>query len=118
MLAALAAAADAVKQAPEGFDLQSILQSYGVQFGFLAFVLACVAFRKFFVPEWTLRKEEERHAADNAARDERIAHLEDQVQRLQDLTGKELMPALARATDINARFVEEMTARRITEGRG
>lgn len=116
LLAALAAASETIKSS--GADLTSVLTNSLFQYGLLGLFVLCMIFRKFVVPEWVLKSAEERHAAELTARDERIAHLETQVQRLQDLATGELMPALTKAAEINARFVEEMAHRRYAADRG
>jgi uncharacterized protein YpmS len=112
LLAALAAAGESAKSASGGLDIQGLLQSYATQFGVIVLILACLLIRKFVVPEWVFKRDEEQHAKEISTRDERIAQLESQVQRLQDLIASEMMPALTKATEINAKFVEEMAHRR------
>lgn len=83
-----------------------------VQFGFVGFVLVCMTIRKWIVPEWTLRQAEERHAVTVAGKDTEIAALKSQVERLQDVTHNQTLPALLRSAEIVARYNEEAAHKR------
>lgn len=112
---ALVTAADTT-QPVSGGDILSFLQ-----FGVVGLLVVLFMTRKGIVPEWTLRTEEKRAAAERAALIEaatnertelaqRLADKEAQVERLQGIFEEQVLPALWRATEMN-RAYEEFEAR-------
>ena len=87
-----------------------------LQFGLLGLIFLCVILRKFLVPEWTLRQTEERMTAEKEDLAERLAETRQQLDRLQDVFQGQMIPALTRATEINARYNEELQRRRFSRG--
>lgn len=90
-----------------------------IQFGFVGFVLVCMTVRKWIVPEWTLKAAEERHAetverhAETVrSKDAEISALKSQVERLQDVTHHQTLPALLRSAEIVAKYNEEAAHKR------
>ncbi len=88
---------------PVPFDITQILQ-----FGLLGLIFLCLVFRKFVVPEWTLKQAEEKAKADKEELTHRLAETREQLEKLQDVFQDQLIPALTRATEINARYNEEL----------
>lgn len=102
-------AADVLKAPP--FDLWNLLQ-----FGFIGLGLICLAIRKWIVPEWVLKREEERHVKEMAeVRAERDSY-KAQVERLQSVTVEQMIPALTRATEVAAKYNEELAHQRWSQG--
>ncbi len=85
------------------FDITQILQ-----FGLLGLIFLCLVFRKFIVPEWTLKNAEDRHVAEKEELTRRLTETKEQLDRLQDVFQDRMIPALTRATEINARYNEEL----------
>lgn len=98
-----ATAAQASSGSALPFDITQILQ-----FGLLGLIFLCLVFRKFIVPEWTLKQAEDRHAAEKEELSRRLAETREQLDRLQDVFQDRMIPALTRATEINARYNEEL----------
>ncbi len=85
------------------FDITQILQ-----FGLLGLIFLCIVFQKFLVPEWVLRRADADHEKDRAELERRLAETKEQLDRLQDVFQDRMIPALTRATEINARYNEEL----------
>lgn len=96
-----AGAADASPALP--FDITQILQ-----FGLLGLIFLCLVFRKFIVPEWTLKAAEERATAEKDELVRRLGETREQLDKLQDVFQDSMIPALTRATEINSRYTEEL----------
>ncbi len=95
-------------------DLPDITQI--LQFGLLGLIFVCVLLKKFLVPEWTLKQAEERAEAEKAELTERLNQTRDQLSKLQDVFQDQMIPALTRATEINARYTDELQAARYRSG--
>jgi hypothetical protein len=102
---ALAAALTTTKQpvASTPFDLTQLLQ-----FGLLGLIFIFIVLRKFIVPEWTLKSAEERANAEKDDLAKRLTETREQLDRLQDVFQDQMIPALTRATEINARYTDEL----------
>lgn len=85
------------------FDITQVLQ-----FGILGLIFLCIVFRKFLVPEWTLKQAEDRANKEKEELAERLNETREQLDRLQDVFQTQMIPALTRATEINARYNEEL----------
>jgi hypothetical protein len=99
--AALVAAQSPTSAVP--FDITQILQ-----FGLLGLIFLCLIFRKFIVPEWTLKQAEEKSQAEKAELIERLTETREQLNSLQAVFQDKMIPALTRATEINARYTDEL----------
>ena len=86
-----------------------------LQYGLLGLVFLCIIFRKYLVPEWTLKQAEERHAAEKQELAERLNQTREQLDRLQDVFQDQMIPVLTRATEVNARYLEELQQRRLRD---
>lgn len=84
-----------------------------IQYGVLGLVLLLVIIRKYLVPEWTLKAEEERAAAERADLERRLTESEAQLARFRQIFEEQMIPALLQATDTNKRYVTEMEHARI-----
>jgi hypothetical protein len=93
------------------FDITSILQ-----FGLLGLIFLCIVFRKFVVPEWTLKSAEERAEKEKADLEARLKETREQLERLQLVFQEQMIPGLTRATEINARYTEELQKARYSKG--
>jgi hypothetical protein len=107
VLSALRAVGDLTSGPAGGFDLWNL-----IQFGLLGVGFACLAVRKFIVPEWVLRNAEERHARELAEERAKNALLQGQVEKLQTVYQESLIPALVRATEVAATYNEELARKR------
>lgn len=85
------------------FDITQILQ-----FGLLGLIFLCLVFRKFIVPEWTLKAAEDRTEKEKADLQTRLAETREQLDKLQAVFEDQMIPALTRATEINARYTDEL----------
>lgn len=85
-----------------------VLSSVGLVGVFLGFVAA----RKWFVPEWTLRKSEEENERLRAENEK----LSGQVTDLQNTMASQLVPALTKSVEAQARYTEELRMRRWAAG--
>lgn len=85
------------------FDLTQVLQ-----FGLLGLIFLCLVFRKFIVPEWTLKQMEDRAALEKEDLTRRLTETREQLNKLQDVFQDQMIPALTRASEINSRYTEEM----------
>ena len=94
------------------FDITQVLQ-----FGLLGLIFLCLVFRKFIVPEWTLKAQEERLAAEKAELVQRLNETREQLERLQAVFQDQMIPALTQATSINARYTDELQKARYGDGR-
>ncbi len=101
----LAAVNQAATTAPTTlpFDITQVLQ-----FGLLGLIFLCLVFRKFIVPEWTLKQTEDRLVSEKEDLTRRLAETRDQLNKLQDVFQDQMIPALTKATEINARYTDEM----------
>lgn len=86
-----------------------------LQFGLLGLIFAMVLVKKFLVPEWTLKSQQDAHEAALAAKDERISSLEadkaelkESLAQLQGLTRDQIIPALVRSNQLSADYVQEL----------
>lgn len=86
------------------FDLVTELLRYGL----LGLIFLCILFRKFLVPEWTLKTAEENARLEKEDLLRRLAEAQEQLDKLQDVFQDQMIPALTRATEINARYNEEL----------
>jgi hypothetical protein len=68
-----------------------------LQFGLLGLIFLCVVLKRFVVPEWTLRDTEKRLDATR-----------EQLEALQQTFEQQMIPALTRATEVNARYTDEL----------
>ncbi len=93
------------------FDITQVLQ-----FGLLGLIFLCLVFRKFIVPEWTLKQSEDRAEAEKADLERRLTETREQLDKLQDVFQDQMIPALPRATEINARYNEGLQRRRFSTG--
>lgn len=108
LIAATGTTAAAAANSPAvPFDVTQVLQ-----FGLLGLIFLCLVFRKFIVPEWTLRDAEKRSEAEKADLAARLAETREQLDKLQDVFQDQMIPALTRATEINARYTDEMQEQR------
>ncbi len=108
------ALAAAVTQTPAAlpFDVTQVLQ-----FGLLGLIFLCLVFRKFIVPEWTLKSQEERSAAEKAELVQRLNETREQLERLQSVFQDQMIPALTQATAINSRYTDELQKARYGDGK-
>ena len=111
MLWAVYAAATDAATVP--FDITQLLQ-----FGLLGLIFLCLVFRKFIVPEWTLKAAEARAAEDRADLHQRLEATQTQVRLLQETYEKQLIPALTRATEVNGRYADELQYARLSAKAG
>lgn len=95
------AAADGSAAVP--FDITQILQ-----FGLLGLIFLCVLFRKFLVPEWVLKATEDRNDKEKSELQARLGETREQLDKLQAVFEDQMIPALTRATEINARYTDEL----------
>lgn len=109
LLAAAGETAATAKDAALPFDVTQVLQ-----FGLLGLIFLCLVFRKFIVPEWTLKQTEERSAAEKAELARRLSETREQLDKLQDVFQDQMIPALTRATEINSRYNEELQRARFS----
>lgn len=108
---AMAAATNTPSPAPTAsppFDITEVLQ-----YGLLGLIFLCIIFRKFIVPEWTLKQAEDRHALEKQELAERLNQTREQLDRLQDVFQDQMIPALTKANEVNARYLDELQQRRI-----
>jgi hypothetical protein len=98
-----AVAASSPTSAATSFSITQVLQ-----FGILGLIFLCVVFRKYVVPEWTLKAAEERSAAEKAELTARLAETREQLNSLQSVFQDQMIPALTRATEVNARYTDEL----------
>lgn len=105
--AAVELVAAASSSGPQFPDITQVLQ-----FGLLGLIFLCLVFRKFIVPEWTLRQAEERLKAERDDLAQRLAETREQLDKLQDVFQDQMIPALTRATEINAKYTDEMQRQR------
>lgn len=103
----------ATNNAPKGTSLPTIDIGTVLQYGLLGLVFLCIIFRKYLVPEWVLKQAEERHAAEKQELAERLNQTREQLDRLQDVFQDQMIPVLTRATEVNARYLEELQQRRL-----
>lgn len=90
-----------------------------LQFGLLGLIFVMIVAKKFLVPEWTLNQLSDAHILALGAKDERIASLEaDKVElkenlaQLQALTRDQIIPALVRANQLSADYVNELAGQK------
>jgi hypothetical protein len=101
--AAFTAAKTATASTAVPFDITQILQ-----FGLLGLIFLCVLFRKFLVPEWVLKQQEVAAEKERVDLEKRLTETREQLDKLQDVFQDQMIPALTKATEINARYTEEM----------
>lgn len=84
-----------------------------LQFGLLGVIFVCVITKKFIVPEWVLKQMQDQYDAEAKLKDEQIAslkadknELKQDLEQLQALTRTEVIPALVRATQLNAEYLD------------
>lgn len=85
------------------FDIGQLLQ-----YGLLGLIFLCLVFRKFIVPEWTLKNTEDRMNSEKDELAKRLTETREQLDKLQDVFQDQMIPALTRATEINARYTDEL----------
>lgn len=102
--------------APTSLDPAEMLSSF-LQYGPLGIVLICLLFRKYLVPEWTLKAAEERARLEKDDLAKRLSEAQEQLDRLQDVFQDQLIPALTRATEVNARYNDELQRARYNRRR-
>lgn len=110
VLIALATASPSAAASSASLDITQVLQ-----FGLLGLIFLCLVFRKFIVPEWTLKAAEERSDREKAELATRLSETREQLERLQAVFQDQMIPALTRATEINARYTEELQKARYTK---
>jgi hypothetical protein len=93
------------------FDITQVLQ-----FGLLGLIFLCLVFRKFIVPEWTLKQAEERAQKEKDDLAMRLSETREQLDKLQAVFQDQMIPALTRATEINARYTDELQKARYRRG--
>lgn len=108
LLVTAVAAGPGAANTASSVDITQIVQSQILQFGLLGIFFLCMVFRKFAVPEWTLKNAEERAAAEKEELLRRLAETREQLDKLQDVFQDQMIPALTRATEINARYTDEL----------
>lgn len=79
--------------------------------GIAGVLILMFVLRKGIVPEWVLRAAEERHTQECAAFTARIEKLEASLKDANNLIVGQVIPALTRSTDVNQRYVEEISVR-------
>lgn len=102
----------AAGQAAPDVNIEQVLQ-----YGLLGIIFFCVIIRKFIVPEWTLKKAEEKAEAEKAELTERLAETREQLNKLQGVFQDQMIPALTRATEINAKYTDELQRARYANRR-
>lgn len=107
----MATAAPSSSSPSAALDITQVLQ-----FGLLGLIFLCLVFRKFIVPEWTLKQAEERLEREKAELATRLSETREQLEKLQAVFQDQMIPALTRATEINARYTEELQKARYTRG--
>ncbi len=85
------------------FDITQALQ-----FGFVGVVLLCMVFRKYIIPEWTLKDQEARSQAEKAELSKRLDETREQLEKLQSVFQEQMIPALTRSTEINTKYTDEL----------
>lgn len=93
-------------------DLTQVLQ-----FGLLGLIFLCLVFRKYIVPEWTLKDSERRSAAREAELERRLGETQDQLQNLLTVFQDQMIPSLTRATEVNAKYTDELQRARYLRDR-
>lgn len=104
---ALVAAAGGATKAPP-FDIWNL-----IQFGLLGVAFVCLVTGKFIVTEREMTKAEARHGQREAELKADNDRLRGQVEKLQALTEEQTIPSLTRATEIVARYTEELQRERL-----
>ena len=94
------------------FDITQILQ-----FGLLGLIFLCLVFRKFIVPEWTLKAAEDRAEKEKVEIQTRLNETREQLAKLQTVFQEQMIPTLTKASEINARYTEELQKARYGGGR-
>jgi hypothetical protein len=107
----IAAAATQQGTGPASLDPAELL-TYFLQFGPLGIVTICLLSRKFLVPEWVLKQAEKAGEQERATLEQRLSETQEQLEKLQDVFQEQMIPALTRATEVNARYTEEMQRQR------
>lgn len=109
----LLAAGAAVDGNPVKIDLTQFLQ-----FGILGLIFLCVILRKYLVPEWTLKQQQEQGEKELKLKDEQIVALQqdkkdlsESLGQLQALTRDQIIPALVRANQLSADYVTQLAQR-------
>lgn len=105
-------AADPSSSSPSAsLDITQVLQ-----FGLLGLIFLCLVFRKFIVPEWTLKAAEERSDREKAELLARLNETREQLEKLQAVFQNQMIPALTKATEINGRYTDELQKARYSRG--
>lgn len=97
----LIAAAQKATELP--FDITAVLQ-----FGLLGLIFLCLVFRRYIVPEWVLKSTEDRANAEKEELTRRLNEAREQLQKMQDVFQDQMIPALTNATQVNAKYLDEM----------
>lgn len=100
--AIIGAVADATTSGNNSVDLIG----QWLQYGIIGVLILMFITRKFIVPEWVLKQAEERHAAEVAAKDKRIAELEARLQAGTDIYIDKVVPALVASVDVNREILD------------
>lgn len=84
-----------------------------LQFGLLGVIFVCVITKKFIVPEWVLNQLQAQYDAEAKLKDEQIAslkvdkeELKADLEQLQTIYRTDVIPALVRATQLNAEYMD------------
>lgn len=82
------------------------------QFGVIGVILVCLLTRKFVVPEWVLKRADEEHAKELAAKDADLRELKESNSALRTLTEQQIIPALVRANQLSADYAQDLASER------
>ncbi len=108
MVHAALAPAGAAQNTNLPFDITTLLQ-----YGLLGLIFLCLVFRKFIVPEWVLKDAEARAAKEKEDLERRLSETRDQLNKLQNVFQEQMIPTLTRATEVNAKYNEELQRARL-----
>ncbi len=96
-----------------GVALPTIDIAQFLQFGLLGVIFVCVITKKFIVPEWVLKQLQDQYNAESRLKDEQIAslkadkeELKQDLEQLQNIYRTDVIPALVRATQLNAEYLD------------
>lgn len=96
-----------------GASLPTIDIAQFLQFGLLGVIFVCVITKKFIVPEWVLKQMQDQYDAESKLKDEQIAslkadkeELKEDLEQLQTIYRTDVIPALVRATQLNAEYLD------------
>jgi hypothetical protein len=96
-----------------GVGMPTIDIAQFLQFGLLGVIFVCVVTKKFIVPEWILKQMQDQYDAEARLKDEQIAslktdkaELKEDLEQLQTIYRTDVIPALVRATQLNAEYMD------------